>query len=392
MAVAVYHWSQGVISRLRRRHPGIDPATIRPAISTEGWVEQWNAANPSHPASLHPAGRAEVLWIEASDYSPLPLESIKAIDVPAPHVVVVPFGRVGGELGPVVAADGRFLAETFYPISDPETQYGGDNSTGLPLPPTILGGLRYPPRVLEGTVAVLAAMNGRGYFHWLFDVLPKVGVLEAAGFGQRDIDYYLVPSYYADFQVQSLEALGIKRRQLIAGVQVPHLQASTVLATSHTRATGLVPQWVVDFLRRSYPPRRPKGWEGDPPRRIYVIRRHTDHGVIANETALIEALRPHGVAAAVMESLTMEEKAWLFSAAELVIGATGAGLANVVFCPPGGTLVELKARNEWVFDFMDAARRRGMGYRPVRPPGPIAGDRPVTMPAAVVTAAIEASG
>jgi hypothetical protein len=82
--------------------------------------------------------------------------------------------------------------------------------------------------------------------------------------------------------------------------------------------------------------RRPRPW-----RRLFVSRRDATKRRIANEAALLTALRPLGFEPIVPGGLTFAEQVTMFSSAELVVGPHGAGLANALFMPRGSAVLEL---------------------------------------------------
>jgi tetratricopeptide (TPR) repeat protein len=48
-----------------------------------------------------------------------------------------------------------------------------------------------PIQQINGTVVILAGLLNNVYFHWLFDILPRINLLELAGINYEDIDYWL---------------------------------------------------------------------------------------------------------------------------------------------------------------------------------------------------------
>jgi len=78
------------------------------------------------------------------------------------------------------------------------------------------------------------------------------------------------------------------------------------------------------------------------PRRRWLISRQGARARrCLNEAALLRALEPLGFALLVPETLTSAQQLRAFAAAEVVVGAHGAGLTNVLACRAGATLVEL---------------------------------------------------
>jgi hypothetical protein len=78
-----------------------------------------------------------------------------------------------------------------------------------------------------------------------------------------------------------------------------------------------------------------------PWRRLFVSRRDASKRRVANEAPLLTALRPLGFELIVPGGLTFAEQVTMFSSAELVVGPHGAGLANALFMPRGGAVLEL---------------------------------------------------
>jgi capsular polysaccharide biosynthesis protein len=76
-------------------------------------------------------------------------------------------------------------------------------------------------------------------------------------------------------------------------------------------------------------------------KRIYVSRRAYPMRVMVNEPALEAALQARGFTVIRAERLTPAEQIALMRGAEVVVGATGAGLANALFAPEGAKVFEV---------------------------------------------------
>lgn len=105
---------------------------------------------------------------------------------------------------------------------------------------------------------------------------------------------------------------------------------------------------------------------GEAPRVVYVSRRRSSSRRLTNEEALEGALaRNFGAAIVFMEELTFESQLRIASAASLLIGPHGAGLANVAFMKPGTWLLELLPRTYAVGVYRALATEVGVGYFPI---------------------------
>jgi capsular polysaccharide biosynthesis protein len=74
-------------------------------------------------------------------------------------------------------------------------------------------------------------------------------------------------------------------------------------------------------------------------KRIYIRRKWSR--IITNESDLWEILKPYGFIKVELETLSVADQAQLFSSAEVIVGAHGAGLVNLTFCKPGTKVIEI---------------------------------------------------
>lgn len=80
-------------------------------------------------------------------------------------------------------------------------------------------------------------------------------------------------------------------------------------------------------------------------KRIYV-RRNSGLRKLMNDQEISNLLSASGFTIIAPEELSFSDQVRLFSQAELVIGATGAAMANLIFCPPGARVHVLMAQHE----------------------------------------------
>lgn len=77
------------------------------------------------------------------------------------------------------------------------------------------------------------------------------------------------------------------------------------------------------------------------PTRIVISRNNQKLRRLVNEDALMEQLTPLGFVLIRPEDLSHGQQVALFSSAEVIVASSGAALTNIVFCRPGGILIEL---------------------------------------------------
>jgi len=197
---------------------------------------------------------------------------------------------------------------------------------------------------LNGTAVVITARGGgSNFFHWMFDVLPRIYLLRSSKFASNQIDTFIVNSVKFNFQIQTLTQLSIPTNMIIQSEQVPHIRCQHLIVPSLTRLEGNTPAWVCEFVRTTFLPTGIK--KQRQPEFLYVTRQSTTRRRVANENAVRSYLEKKGFVTIVPETLSVVEQASVFANARCVIGPHGAGLTNIVFCNPGAAIIEFFSPN-----------------------------------------------
>jgi capsular polysaccharide biosynthesis protein len=220
---------------------------------------------------------------------------------------------------------------------------------------------RPPATVRLGRCASLLTGGGgvTTYFHWLYDVLPRLHLLEIAG-ALSDDDTLIVPELRSSFHRESLELLGIDLERCYQVTAPVRIVSSELSATTGHRNHEHVEPWVTRFLAERLG--RPAAASG---RRIYINRHDADLRKLTNESELESALEELGVASVSLDGLPLDEQIELFGSADLVIAPHGAGLANLAFCRAGTRVVELLGDGLSWSVYEHLARDNGLRYVPV---------------------------
>ena len=205
-----------------------------------------------------------------------------------------------------------------------------------------------PPQRLPGKVAILSGLSGHIYYHWLFDVLPRLEILrehlQQQGLDLSSIDYFVVNNFEKSYQIETLTALGIPAKKVVESDRVPHLEADELVVPSFAGHFDWVPPSSIDFLRRTFltatDPAKATLQQHKKRRRIYVSRANANYRHIFNEPAVIELLSQFDFVPVTLETMTVAEQAQLFAEAEMVVAPHGSGLTNLAFCSPQTTVIE----------------------------------------------------
>lgn len=245
--------------------------------------------------------------------------------VPDTKIALIPQGRIVGGLGAVVGPKNTLLFDLspYFAVYQPDEHM-------------VFFRLRLPPLTrTEQSVAVLDTRGSDNYFHFLFDVLARLGVIEASS--DADVDAYYLPQQ-TRFQRELLSLVGYGDVEIIDSVTSPHLQARRLIVPSIASADLDIPSWVIDFLRSRLLPATPS----PATERIYITRGEQRHSrSIVNETQVREVLDRLGFRAVDPGTLSVAEQIELFRTASVIVSPHGAALANLVFVSSGAAVLEL---------------------------------------------------
>lgn len=247
---------------------------------------------------------------------------------PATFCLEVPDGTVVGDTGAVISRTGLLDAET-------SPYFGTASWREHPL--FLQGRLPATTRV-RGDVLVLATRGSANYYHFLTDVLPRIGdYLERVP--DADPGVTLLVPRSRGWQRTLLEIAGYAHLPTIDDDPAVAVRADRLFVPSVPNVLEVSPGPVVGWVRDHL---RPSPGADRTPRRLYVTRGQAPNTRrVVREQELWAGLQERGFEKVEPGSLSPQEQIDTFSAAEMVVGPHGAALTNVLFAPPGVTVLEL---------------------------------------------------
>ena len=194
-----------------------------------------------------------------------------------------------------------------------------------------------PPRFLKGKTLILASTGGESYYHWMIDVLPRIGLAKKNGFKMESFDHFVLNEITKPFQRETLEALGIPLEKCrVFGKKKNAYLCEEAVLPSLPGPMGVPSAESVSFLRSSLPADPEKGAEF-----LFVGRGKRDRRPLVEGEKIWTGLQRIGFAQIEPEKMSVAEQARAFRSARVVVGAHGAALANLAFCRPGTRVIEL---------------------------------------------------
>jgi capsular polysaccharide biosynthesis protein len=307
------------LSRLRGGHlPSGVVATLEEAAASSGG--RCVMARPAEPVT-RPAARG----LPAGH----PTFAAGVNHVPPVRVAELPGGRVLGPNRAVLSGRGDLVHEVSWYFGTDRARPREHPLFMHPFPP--------PPVEVSGRLGVLASRGDGNYYHFLVDALARLGVMEQCP-QLAPPDRWYVPAC-ARFQRDLLGMIGLRPEQWIDADEVPHVRAECLVVPGQPTATVLNPPWVVEFLRSRLLPAVDVTGPRTP---IYLTRgNQLNNRRVVNEEQVLALLSERGFTALDPGALSVAEQIRACATASVIVGAHGAGLANIMFAGPGAAVVEL---------------------------------------------------
>jgi len=198
---------------------------------------------------------------------------------------------------------------------------------------------RFPPaRELDGPILLLASTGGETYYHFLFDVLPRLDLAQKAGLDLPSIRHFIVNDLRPAFVPQLLRRAGVPLDRCIELRQFRHLICQDALIPSLPGQMGSPHKEIVRFYARLFPGIDKPAGRGPG---LFMSRSGAQQRKIRRESELLDFLQSLGVEIFCPDRLPVEDQASRMARAGFVIAPHGAGLSNLVFCQPGTPVLEI---------------------------------------------------
>jgi len=248
-------------------------------------------------------------------------------------VCLIPNGRVWSD-NAIIAPNDRLLSDLSTPIEKSINGHAIFKKWKL-----------RPAHFMDGKVAVLSTLGGDNYFHWLFDVLPRLEMMRRGCFSIDSISHFVVNSCHLSFQKETLNYLDIPLNNVVETRCHTHIKAEELIVSSLPRQSRLgnsPRKFICDFLRQRFLTKKSSCSFGD---RIYISRTTASYRRVVNEAEVINLLQILGFQVLDLEAMSFAEQISAFASAKVIVSPHGAGLSNLVFSSLGTKVIELFSPN-----------------------------------------------
>ena len=193
------------------------------------------------------------------------------------------------------------------------------------------------PTDLGGRSLILASTGGDSYFHWMTDVLPRVRLINEAGFEINSFDHFIINKLEAGYQKETLDYLKIPLKKIREiGTKPSGYLCEHAVLPSLPSFPGAVPPETIHYVRSIVPETSvQKGVK------LYIERGKSKRRRIPEEGRIIDWLKMQNFRIIDCGEMSVKDQAAAFAHAELIVAPHGGALTNLMFCREGTKVVEL---------------------------------------------------
>ena len=206
-------------------------------------------------------------------------------------------------------------------------------------------------KIRGNVLSLIQGASGNNYWHWLFDLLPKIEII-SNNKKIKYFDYYYVPNLNR-YIVDSLKVYGIKEFQLINSQKFKHIEANKIffLENIYLKKGGFqkqfenIPKIIVKTIRNKFLKYKNKKFNY---KKIFIDRSDSKfkHYQFYNNDDLIKKLKKNNFGVYKLSKLKIFDQISLFNSSRLVLGLHGAGFANIIFCKRNAKIYEMIRKDE----------------------------------------------
>lgn len=206
-------------------------------------------------------------------------------------------------------------------------------------------------KIKGNLLSLVQGASGNNYWHWLFDLLPKVEIL-SNNKKINHFDYYYIPKPNK-YIIDTLKIYGIKENQLINSQKYKHIQAKKIFFLeniylkkgSFQKQFENIPLIIIKTMRNKFLKYKNKKFNF---KKIFIDRSDSKfrHYQFYNNSEIIKNLKKNNFGIYKLSTLNIFDQVSLFNSSRLVLGLHGAGFANIIFCKKNTRIYEILRKNE----------------------------------------------
>lgn len=228
---------------------------------------------------------------------------------------------------------------------------------------------------INSSILILSqgASGNNNYFHWLFDILPKIKIFSKMNNSISAQNLYF-PKLH-EFQKNILKIMDLNNLKILDSNLYRHVKADKVYVVDHPwynkgyilEEVNNMPKWIIEWLRETFLNKEEIFNSNE---KIFIDRSESkfNHCQIINNDEVTKLLKLKGFTKYKVGQLSFEKQIHLFKNAKVIVGAHGAAFANLVFCQPNTKVIEMKPKNHSNFISRRISKHLDLKYKLIETP------------------------
>ena len=243
-------------------------------------------------------------------------------------------------------ANGRIILNPWSFITEDDKLLFKESSCYGPVPEDhwVFRSIKLPKvNRLAGKTLFLSSRNN--YWHLLADELCDLSLLTECGINLNQFDQIVFEKSPFHTGKELQELFGLNQAYQVSLNELMHIECENLFFFTGTfslskHALSLVKNKINSFIEHS------SSKSGKTSKRIVVSRGSSTTRRWLNENDCMQLLDTLGFKLIDPSKLSLAHQVELFSNGEIILGAHGAGLSNIMFCNPGTKLIEIRSQQQ----------------------------------------------
>lgn len=192
-------------------------------------------------------------------------------------------------------------------------------------------------------IATAAPISPRyyNYYHWLIQTLPRLWYLEEYESNIGNSVTIVLPPSNPPWMEETLDMLGWPDQKIEYGTH-PVYHAKHLIIPSYPPVHNSELQWLRDRLLP-----QADEFEQDSSPNIFISRSNAVERRIVNEDTVVDVLTDNGFTKQHLENNSVARNTALFNNADIIVGAHGAGLTDLIFCDDSKVVELFGSKMKW---------------------------------------------
>ncbi|AMW28495.1 MULTISPECIES: glycosyltransferase family 61 protein [Arthrospira] len=231
----------------------------------------------------------------------------------------------------------------------------------IPKNPTVLADIYLRKTAKISGICTVFVSYYQDFYHQIIDNIPRLYLLQNEEYAKLESIQIICPRL-TPFYEFVLPKIIPENARIIMVEEHKNYRLEKLIFTSFLTKfnSGFLPKEYLSFFAQKVYPERPRKKQN----RIFISRQKAANGKrnILNEEELFEILRKFGFQKYFLEEMTIREQMDLFYDAEIVVGAHGAGLTNIIYSDKINVIEIFGTKFIWAPNFYFLAKSMNHNY------------------------------